>query len=64
MERFTDFVIRHHADETPAPETLRRLMQAVLDHHDGRLQDGATVLFREWRGPARNLEPRQPATRT
>jgi hypothetical protein len=31
-------------------ETLRRLMAAVLDHHDGRLEDDATVLLTEWRG--------------
>lgn len=34
--QFTDFIIRHHADGLPVPETLRRLMRAVLDHHGGR----------------------------
>jgi serine phosphatase RsbU (regulator of sigma subunit) len=50
VERFTDFIIRHHADDLPVAETLRRLMHAVMDHHDGRLQDDATVLFCEWHG--------------
>ncbi|MFE9813111.1 PP2C family protein-serine/threonine phosphatase [Streptomyces sp. NPDC005227] len=51
IERFTDFIIRHHADSLPADETLRRLMHAVMDYHDGRLQDDATVLLCEWHGP-------------
>ncbi|MFF7891875.1 PP2C family protein-serine/threonine phosphatase [Streptomyces sp. NPDC007907] len=55
LARFTDFLIRHHADGLPVPETLRRLVQAVLDYHDGRLQDDATVLLCEWIGP--HLEP-------
>ncbi|MER7664737.1 MULTISPECIES: PP2C family protein-serine/threonine phosphatase [unclassified Streptomyces] len=48
-QRFVDFIIRHQADGLPVPETLRRLIRTVLDHH-GRLQDDATVLFCEWRG--------------
>ncbi|NUV99100.1 serine/threonine-protein phosphatase [Streptomyces sp. CAI 127] len=51
LERFTDFLDRHHADGLPVPETLRRLIHAVLDHHGGHLQDDATVLFCEWLGP-------------
>ncbi|OQR63479.1 stage II sporulation protein E [Streptomyces maremycinicus] len=51
LERFTDFIIRHHADGLPVPETLRRLVNAVLEHHGGRLQDDATVLLCEWLGP-------------
>jgi serine/threonine protein phosphatase PrpC len=62
LERFTDFIIRSNADGLPVPETLRRLMNAVLDYHDGQLRDDATVLFCEWRGPARNqrLAEEQP----
>ncbi|MFJ2092685.1 PP2C family protein-serine/threonine phosphatase [Streptomyces sp. NPDC087901] len=51
LEQFTDFIIRHHADGLPVPETLRRLIRAVLAHHDGNLQDDATVLLCEWLGP-------------
>ncbi|MDO0925306.1 PP2C family protein-serine/threonine phosphatase [Streptomyces sp. TG1A-8] len=52
LERFTDFILRHHADGLSVPETLRRLTRAVLDHHDGRLHDDATILLCEWLGPA------------
>ncbi|MGW7101745.1 PP2C family protein-serine/threonine phosphatase [Streptomyces sp. NPDC054838] len=51
LERFTDFLIRRHADGLPVPETLRRLIQAVMEHHEGRLNDDATVLLCEWLGP-------------
>jgi hypothetical protein len=47
--RFADFVIRHEADGYSAPETLRRLMRAVLRHQRGRLQDDATALMLDWR---------------
>ncbi len=52
LTRFVDFVIRHNAAGLPVPETLRRLVQNVLNHHSGRLQDDATVVFVEWQGPA------------
>ncbi|HEY2280194.1 MAG TPA: SpoIIE family protein phosphatase [Streptosporangiaceae bacterium] len=55
LVRFTDFIVRSQADGLPAPETLRRLMNAVLGYHDDKLQDDATVLFCEWRGPRRNV---------
>jgi hypothetical protein len=51
VERFTDFLMRHHADALPVDETLRRLMHTVMDYHQGRLEDDATVLFCEWHGP-------------
>ncbi|MBE3000602.1 serine/threonine-protein phosphatase [Nocardiopsis sp. HNM0947] len=50
IDRFVDFIVRHEADGLPVPETLRRLVQAVLAHHDGQLEDDATVLFCEWHG--------------
>ncbi|WP_017568892.1 PP2C family protein-serine/threonine phosphatase [Nocardiopsis halotolerans] len=50
VERFVDFIIRHQADNMPVPETLRRLVHAVLDYHHGRFGDDATVLFCEWHG--------------
>jgi hypothetical protein len=64
LARFTDFVVRGQADGLPVPETLRRLMNAVLGYHDGKLQDDATVLFCEWRGLTRNLRlsSREPDT--
>jgi hypothetical protein len=54
QDQFTDFITRSHADGLPVPETLRMLMNAIMDYHDGRVKDDATVLFCEWRGPVRN----------
>ncbi|MFF8866918.1 PP2C family protein-serine/threonine phosphatase [Streptomyces sp. NPDC015139] len=58
LARFTDFIIRQHADGLSVPETLRRLMSAVLTHHGDRLRDDATVVCLEWHGPSRNTELR------
>ncbi|MFI5572507.1 PP2C family protein-serine/threonine phosphatase [Streptomyces sp. NPDC051740] len=49
-DRFVDFVLRHHSGRHTLHETLRRLMAAVMEHHDGKFDDGATVLLTEWRG--------------
>ncbi|MET9467725.1 PP2C family protein-serine/threonine phosphatase [Streptomyces sp. NPDC006544] len=51
LDGFIDFLIRHHSDGLPVPETLRRLIRAILNHHDGRLADDATVVVAEWLGP-------------
>lgn len=48
MDQFTDFLIRHHTDRLPTPETLRRLVRSILHHHGGELDDDATVLLAEW----------------
>jgi serine phosphatase RsbU (regulator of sigma subunit) len=61
-DRFVDFIIRHQADGLPAPETLRRLVHAVLTHHDGQLSDDATVLLCEWHGHTQSASPVHPAT--
>ncbi|MGW3853699.1 PP2C family protein-serine/threonine phosphatase [Micromonospora arida] len=52
MERLVEFATRAVADQLPLPETARRLVHAILDHQDDRLQDDATVLLVEWRSPA------------
>ena len=58
VERLVDFVTRAAADELPAPETLRRLNRAILEHQEGNLQDDATTLLVEWKGEsARQLRP-------
>ncbi|MEV4225066.1 PP2C family protein-serine/threonine phosphatase [Nonomuraea sp. NPDC049725] len=49
LERLTEFILCREADGVSAPETLRRLIRAILDHQDGQLQDDATVLLVEWR---------------
>jgi hypothetical protein len=48
LQRLADLTERHEAAGLPAPETLRRVVRAVLDHQDGRLQDDATLLMLEW----------------
>ncbi|GAA2214202.1 PP2C family protein-serine/threonine phosphatase [Nonomuraea monospora] len=49
LERFIDFIVRREADGMSAPETLRRLIQTIMEHQRGRLQDDATVVTVEWR---------------
>ncbi|MGW0465503.1 PP2C family protein-serine/threonine phosphatase [Streptomyces sp. NPDC003027] len=56
LDHFVDFIVRQQAAALPVPETLRRLVRAVLDHHDGQLNDDATVLLAEWHG-ARSAQP-------
>ncbi|MFD4035257.1 PP2C family protein-serine/threonine phosphatase [Streptomyces sp. NPDC058637] len=51
LNGLTDFLIRHHADGLPVPETLRRLIGHHLEYHRGRLNDDATVMLLEWHGP-------------
>ena len=50
VDRLGDFVAREAAAGQIAPETLRRLTQAILEHQDGALQDDATAVLVEWRG--------------
>ncbi|MFC5748964.1 PP2C family protein-serine/threonine phosphatase [Actinomadura rugatobispora] len=61
LDRFTDFLIRHHADGLPVQETLRRLIRHHLDYHGGWLNDDATVLLLEWHGPTPYPEERAGA---
>lgn len=55
VDRLADMVSRASASATPAPETMRRLLHAILDHQDGELQDDATIVVVEWRGPGAQL---------
>ncbi len=59
LDRFADFVIRATAAGEPAPETLRRLIHALLDNQDSTLTDDATIMMIEWLP----LGPTTPATR-
>jgi hypothetical protein len=52
VDRLIDFTVKAIADQLPLPETTRRLVHAILDHQDDRLQDDATVLMTQWRSPA------------
>jgi serine phosphatase RsbU (regulator of sigma subunit) len=49
-DRLIDLLTREQASGRPAPETMRRLVRAVMDHQEGHLQDDATMLFVEWLG--------------
>lgn len=51
LERLVDFLVMHHADALPLPETLRRLVRHHLEYHHGRLGDDATIMLLEWHGP-------------
>jgi serine phosphatase RsbU (regulator of sigma subunit) len=55
VDRLVDMVTRASASATPAPETMRRLLHAILDHQEGELQDDATIVVVEWRGPGSRL---------
>jgi sigma-B regulation protein RsbU (phosphoserine phosphatase) len=46
--RLLDLAHRHTLGGQTAPETLRRLSHAVLDHLDGPPADDATLLLAEW----------------
>ena len=55
VDRLVDMISRTSASATPAPETMRRLMHAILAHQEGELQDDATIVVVEWRGPGSRL---------
>jgi hypothetical protein len=57
IDRLVDLVTREESGRQPAPETLRRLINAVLEHQQHMLQDDATVLMLEWAGDPRALLP-------
>lgn len=48
QRRLADMLSRETASGQPAPETMRRLSLAVMEHQEGALQDDATMLFLEW----------------
>jgi Stage II sporulation protein E (SpoIIE) len=47
-QRLVDFVERAERTGVSAPETLRRLVAAVLDHQSGKLQDDAMMVMLDW----------------
>ncbi|WAL69349.1 PP2C family protein-serine/threonine phosphatase [Amycolatopsis cynarae] len=48
LDRLVDLTERHEAAGLTAPETVRRIIHAVLEHQHGQLQDDATLLLLEW----------------
>ncbi|MBB2901258.1 serine/threonine protein phosphatase PrpC [Kineococcus radiotolerans] len=58
IEGLSGFLEQEAAAGQPAPETLRRMRRAVLEHQNGVLQDDATALLVEWhRGSEQRLLP-------
>jgi serine/threonine protein phosphatase PrpC len=58
VERLGEFIERQAAGGEPAPETLRRLREAIIDRREGTLRDDATAVLVEWRrGGERSLLP-------
>lgn len=49
VERLADLVLRHLAGGLPDPETMRRVVRELLDHHQDQLSDDASLLLLEWR---------------
>lgn len=52
VDRLVDFTERAEMDRLSAPETLRRLAEAVLAHQGDQLQDDATLLMVDWSSEA------------
>jgi serine phosphatase RsbU (regulator of sigma subunit) len=50
VPRLADLVVRQVAAAQPVPETMRRLMHAILAHQVGPLRDDATTMLVEWQG--------------
>ncbi|GIF05028.1 PP2C family protein-serine/threonine phosphatase [Actinoplanes siamensis] len=58
LERLVDLVEQNAAAGLPAPETLRRLAHAVVEHQGAAPGDDATLLVLEWSAAAaRNTVP-------
>jgi serine phosphatase RsbU (regulator of sigma subunit) len=55
VDRLADFVTRALADQLPLPETMRRLVHAILAYQDDQLQDDASAIMLQWR--AANTSP-------
>ena len=52
VSRLVDVAEKHAAAGLTAPETLRRVSHAIIDHQGGQLQDDATLVLLEWSPPA------------
>ena len=53
IDRLADLLGRSLLDGLPLAETVRRLVLAVLEHSEYRLQDDTTVMLVEYRAPTR-----------
>jgi hypothetical protein len=57
QQRLVDLIVRNMAAGLPAPETMRRVIRALLSHQQGHLNDDATLLLLGWRTDPRTLTP-------
>ena len=48
LDRLQAFIRRHLTTGQTDAELVRRLIHAVMDHHQGRLNDDATVVILSW----------------
>jgi hypothetical protein len=55
--RLADLLTRNLAAGLPVPETMRRVVRALLEHQQGQLADDATLLLVEWRGDSLSMLP-------
>lgn len=57
VDRLTDLVLKNLAAGLPSSETMRRAVNALLNHQRGDLSDDATLLLAQWRpeDPERQL---------
>jgi serine phosphatase RsbU (regulator of sigma subunit) len=47
-QRLGDLIVRNLAAGLPPPETMRRVVRALLDHQQGRLTDDASLALIQW----------------
>jgi serine phosphatase RsbU (regulator of sigma subunit) len=50
VDRLIDLIARHEAAALSPAETMRRVVRALLDHQQGRLDDDASMLLVQYRG--------------
>jgi serine phosphatase RsbU (regulator of sigma subunit) len=50
-ERLADLLVRESLTGQSAPELLRRILHAVVEHRGAPMADDATAVLLEWRGP-------------
>ncbi|BBH69191.1 hypothetical protein ACTI_58760 [Actinoplanes sp. OR16] len=49
VDRLGDFLLRDLGAGIPAPEIMRRLVQAIVSYEEGELRDDATAAMLQWR---------------
>ena len=55
VERLAEFIEREAANGQAAPETLRRLREAIIERGEGALRDDASAVLVEWRSGSQRI---------